>query len=480
MLLSIIFLSFLTAAAAGLMAKSRSRLEYGSLAAIIISLAASFAIAFRVASAGHYSPFSLFHVDAFGAVLLLVISVVGCSTVVYSIPYLRKETEKEIIGFSRVKQYYVLLNLFFIALYLAVSASSPIVAFIAIEATTLSTALLVSFYNKPSTVEAAWKYVIINSVGLLLGFFGTLLYFSPFRLAAMNGAISWQFLAENATRMDPLTAKIAFVFVIIGYGTKAGFAPMHTWKPDAYSKAPSALGAMLSGAVLPVSFLLLLKFKRITDIAIGITFSQHLMIAFGLLSIIVAAVIMFSSNNYKRLLAYSSIENAGVMALGFSFGGLGVFAAILHLIYHSLVKVVTFFAAGNLLLKYSSSKINNVKGALKVLPVTSVLFIAGFLVVTGLPPFGIFLTKMLILSAGIKIYPVAAITALIFMTLVFIGFLKHVSAMFFGAPPAGIEAGEGSVWLVVPSCVCLALILLLSFYMPPFLYKLIRESALRY
>ena len=475
-----VFISFLTAAGISFFAKQRENAEYISLAAAVIAMLASFFIALKVAGTGQYSPLPLFFIDALGAVILLITSCVGVATVVYSIPYLRRETVKNIIGFKRVKQYFFLQNVFFAALFLAVAADSPIFAFIAIEATTLSTAFLISFYNKPSTIEAAWKYIIINSVGLLLGFFGTLLYFTPFRSSALNGAVSWQFLMENAINLDPVIVKIAFIFVIIGYGTKVGFAPMHTWKPDAYSKAPAPLGAMLSGAVLPVAFLILLKFKKITDISLGPLFSEHLFIVFGLLSISIAAVIMFSSKNYKRLLAYSCIENAGIMALGFGFGGLGIFAALLHMIYHSCVKVILFFSAGNLLLKYHSARIANIKGALNILPVTSVLFISGFLIVTGLPPFGTFLTKLFILSAGINTHPVITVLAVFFMTVVFIGFLKHVTAMFFGLPAEGLEPGEGNIWLVIPSCAFLTLVVILSFYIPPFLYKLISESALRY
>src|SRR3989344_8626424 len=158
---------------------------------------------------------------------------------------------------------------------------------------------------------------------------------------------------------------------------------MHTWKPDAYSKAPAPIGSLFSGALLPVAFAIILKFKIITDIAVGASFSQNLFIIFGLLSIAIAAPIIFVARNYKRLLAYSSIENAGIMALGFGFGGLGIFAAMLHMIYHSFIKSALFFSSGNLLLKYSSDKIDNVVGALKILPTTSIFFILGFLIVTG-------------------------------------------------------------------------------------------------
>ena len=460
--------------------KRRSVIELFSIIASSVVLVESIVVALKVSVSGVYSPFVFFSVDSLGAIVMLIIACIGFATTIYSIRYLQQETAKGIIGFTRVRQYFVLLNIFLAAMFLAVTASNPVFAWISIEATTLSTAFLISFYNKPSAIEAAWKYLIINSIGLLLGFFGTLLYFTSMSSLGENGFVSWQSLMANAAHLDPLIAKIAFIFVLIGYGTKVGLAPMHTWKPDAYSKAPNPIGALLSGALLPVAFIVILKFKNVTDAAIGPQFSQNLLIIFGILSIAVAALIMFNVRNYKRLLAYSSIENAGVMALGFGFGGLGISAAILHLIYHSLVKGIMFFSSGNLLLKYNSAKIKNIKGALGIVPFTSILFIAGFLIVTGVPPFGIFLTKMQILSVGIQVNPIITIIALFFMTLIFIGFLKHIISMFFSQKPEDIEVGEGNIWLIIPPLILLVTIIILSFYIPPFLSRLINGVVSHY
>jgi len=460
--------------------KNKIIVRFCLVAAPLVSLVESIIIALKVASVGIYNPWQFFSVDSLGAILLLIISSMGLATMVYSIAYLHQETVKGIIGLTRVKQYFFLLNFFLVAMFLAITASSPIFTWISIEVTTLSTAFLISFYNKPSSIEAAWKYLIISSIGLLLGFFGTLLYFTSVSSLGGNVFVDWQLLLANTAHLDPILAKVAFVFILIGYGTKVGFVPMHTWKPDAYSNTPAPLGALLSGALLPIAFFVILKFKILTDAVVGVSFSQNLLITFGLLSIAVAALIMFNSKNYKRLLAYSSIENAGVIALGFGFGGLGIFAAILHLIYHSCVKAILFFSAGNLLLKYNSAKIINVKGALNIIPLTSILFIAGFLVVTGTPPFGIFLTKMFILSSGMQNHPILVFVALFFMTIVFIGFLKHVTAMFFGEKPTDIKVGEINVWLIIPPVIFLLIVVVLSFYIPPFLYTLINNAALRY
>jgi len=380
-----------------------------------------------------------------------------------------------------VKEYFVLLYAFLAAMCLATTANSPIFAWIAIEATTLSTAFLISFYNKPSTIEGAWKYLIINSIGLLLGFFGTMLYFTSVPSTLNGGFVGWNDLLSSTSHLDPLIAKIAFVFVLIGYGTKVGLAPMHTWKPDAYSKAPAPLGALLAGALLPVAFSVVLRFQKITDAVVGSLFSHQLFIVFGILSIIVAALIMFSARNYKRLLAYSSIENAGIMALGFGFGGIGAFGAVLHMLYHSCVKVVMFFSAGNLLLTYGSAKIANVKNALRVIPFTSILFILGFLIVTGTPPFGIFLSKVYILSAGINDHPFITFSAIFFMTMVFVGFLKHITAMFLSKDEeSNQEIGEKNIWLIIPPVLFILLVIIMSFTLPAFIETLIHDAVIHY
>ena len=204
-------------------------------------------------------------VDSLGAVVLITVTLVGLAAVFYSIGYLREEVRKQIIGFSRVRQYFVLLHLFLVAMFFAILTLSPIGMWIAIEATTLSTAFLISFYNKPSSMEAAWKYLIINSIGLLLGFFGTLLFLTSTSETGVSRFIDWGALTGSASGMDPLLAKIAFIFVLIGYGTKVGLAPMHTWLPDAHSKAPSPISALLSGALLNVAMLAILKFRIVAD-----------------------------------------------------------------------------------------------------------------------------------------------------------------------------------------------------------------------
>jgi len=478
--LIIILLSLVVAAAVCLLSGRRVVVEAASIFAALVAFLLSIFIALKVAATGTYTPYQIFSVDALGAIFMLIISLVGLAATVYSVQYLRAETSKQIVGFKRVKQYFILLNLFLAVMFMAVASNNPIFTWISIEATTLSTAFLISFYNKPTSMEAAWKYLIINSIGLLLGFFGTLLFFSALMGMGDTGITSWNTLLTNATRLNPIIAKTAFVFVLIGYGTKVGLAPMHTWLPDAHSKAPVPISALLSGVLLNVAFLAVLRFKTITDASIGSGYSQQLLIAFGVISIFVPALIIFTQRSYKRLLAYSSIENMGIAALGFGLGGVGIFASILHIIYHSILKSALFLTAGNIFLKYSSTKIAKIRGAISSLPFTSVLFLLGFFAITGAPPFGIFLTKTLILSSGIMTHPVITIFAIVPMVLLFVGFFRHASAMIFGEKPADIKTGEGSVWLIIPPLALICVALLLSFYMPSFLNTLITAAISSY
>ena len=458
----IILIPFLASLLSLSVKKKADFLSTITLAASFLELAATVVIVGSVADAGAYSFGSYFSVNALGAILVMIVSVIGFIASWYSIGYLKVEVSKGIIGFSRKRQYFILLHLFLLAMFFAITTTSPILMWIAVEATTLSTAFLISFYNKPAATEAAWKYLIINSVGLLMAFFGTLLFLYPSFAAGNYGMIDWHTLLASAGSLDPFVAKLAFIFILIGYGTKVGFVPMHTWLPDAHSKAPVPISSLLSGVLLNVAFLAVLRFKVVADAAIGAQFSSQLLIFFGIISIVVAAFIIFVQKNYKRLLAYSSIEHMGVMALGFGFGGAGVAAALLHMLYHALAKSILFLSSGNIFLKYSSTKIAKVKGALTIIPVTSVMFIIGFLA---------------ILSSGINAYPAVTIIALLALALVFAGFLKHVVAMFFGESEEGMVKGESGAWTIVPVIVLVAILIVTSVFIPEFIKSLISQAG---
>lgn len=462
-----------------LIRKSVAILNYITVSASVLELLATFLVVISVIKNEGYGLGVYFSVDALGAVLMMILALVGAIASCYSVGYLKIEMEKGIIGFKRVRQYFVLLHLFILAMFFAIITTNPIFTWIAIEATTLSTVFLISFYNRQSTIEAAWKYLIINSVGLLLGFFGTLLFLYPTVHSGFQGLIGWQTLLSNASAFDPFIVKIAFVFVFIGFGTKAGLAPMHTWRPDAYSKAPIPIVTLLSGVLLNVAFLAILRFKAVIDLAIGKDFSGGILIFFGLFSVVVSTFMIFNQRNYKRLLAYSSIEHAGIMAMGFGFGGVGAFAALLHMLYHSLTKSILFLSAGNIFLKYGFTKIKDVKGLLSVLPITGVLFIIGFLAITGVPPFGIFITEFSILSAGIQKHPVVVIIALLSIALIFVGFLRHITTMIFGEKETVVK-GENGIWTIFPIIILTIILVIFSFFIPVGIQSLLHSATINY
>lgn len=418
-----------------------------------------------------------FSIDSLSAIVLLITATISFAATFYSIGYLREEVKKQIIDFNKVRQYFILFHLFLTVMFLAIVTVNPVIMWLAVEGTTLSTAFLISFYNKQSSMEAAWKFLIINTIGLLLAFFGTILYFTSTQNLVEGKLVDWQALSLSAVLLNPLIAKIAFIFIIIGYGTKAGLAPMHTWLPDAHSKAPPPISALLSGALLNIAILAILRFKNVTDIAVGTTFSHNLMILFGVFSIAIPAFIIIIQKNYKRLFAYSSIEHMGIMALGFGFGGLGIFAALLHMIYHSLAKSLLFFSAGNIFLKYSSTKIQDIKGILITMPTTGIILLLGFLAICGIPPFGMFITEFNILSAGIVKYPFIIIAILIALTLIFIGFLKNIVKMTLSQNEDELPRGEISYLTIVPPIFLLCLLIILGVFLPEPLKMLITSAA---
>jgi hydrogenase-4 component F len=218
--------------------------------------------------------------------------------------------------------------------------------------------------------------------------------------------------------------------------------------------------------LLSVAFFLILRFKSAVDVTAGIGFSQHLFICFGILSIVVSALIILRQKNYKRLLAYSSIEHMGIAALGFGFGGIGAFAALLHIFYHGLAKSILFLSAGNIFLKYGSTKIKNVNGVLQGLPITGVLFILGFLAIVGLPPFGLFFTEFYIFSAGIKTQPILAGLAIIALIFIFAGFLKLISHMILTKKPEEVTVGEANAWTYVPIIILVMIFAGVSLFLP--------------
>ncbi len=300
------------------------------------------------------------YIDSLSAIFLGLIAVVGTLAGIYSIGYIGTELQEGHLSLKDFCNYHGFLHLFFFTMIISVITNNVILMWVAIEATTLSSAFLVGTYKQKTSLEAAWKYIITCSVGVAFGLYGTILTFANGNnlLADPSQAIFWSALNQQAAGLNPMLMYIAFAFILIGFGTKCGLFPMHTWLSDAHSEAPSPVSAILSAVLLNCAMLVVLRYYILVSKAVGSSYPQTLLLVFGLLSVLVAALFIIVQFDIKRLLAYSSIENMGLISFAFGLGGpIGVFAGLLHTINHSLAKTLLFCASGNILLKYKTRDI---------------------------------------------------------------------------------------------------------------------------
>ncbi len=430
----------------------------------------------QVVSAHTYDFSIYFHVFALNSLFLLITIVVGLIVTLHSVGYLQEEFKKKMLDDKNMQLAYVLMRLFLLFIYIALLTTSPILMWIAIEATTLVTVFMINLFNRKTDLEAAWKFLIINSIGLLLGLFGTFIFLTQ----GSHGTqiiLRWSDVMDMSKLINPESLKFAFILVFIGYGTKLGLVPMHTWKPDTYNKAPLPIVAMLSTVLLNTAYLAILQFTMIVNNVIGTEFTSQLFIFFGILTLFLSASIIFTQKNLKRLLAYSTIEHAGIIALGFGFGGIGVFGAILHMVYHSFAKMSLFLLASNIVVRYSSSVVANIAGMITVLPITSIYYVIAFLFIVGMPPFGMFFSEFYIFFSGFSQNIALTVFALFMLVLVFVGFLKTTMNMLFAPVPEGIVQGEKNKWMLLPVGALTAALIIMSVYLPDFVVQLMHESV---
>jgi hydrogenase-4 component F len=349
---------------------------------------------------------------------------------------------------------------------------------VAVEATTLSSAPLLYFNRNPRSLEATWKYLLIGSVGIALALFGSFFLAYSALHAGMQSSLLFEDLVRDAPHLSKPWLHSAFVLLLVGYGTKMGLAPMHTWKPDAYGEAPGLVGALLAGGLTNCAFLAILRFLQICNAAGEGAFARQLLVTVGLLSMAVAGVFMARQRDYKRMLAYSSVEHMGILVFGIGIGGLGTFGALLHLINNGLAKGVLFLSAGNIHRAYGSKLTDDVSGAIRYLPASGVLFLAGFFAITGSPPFGPFMSEFTILNAAFQQGRfVAAGLFLLMLVVVFLGMGATVVRVVQGDPPASKAPYHEHLLTVAPVAVFLALVLLLGLYLPPPLRGLLQDAA---
>lgn len=451
----------------------------------LISLGAALAFAAQIIAGSNLAPtwglnFDLLgledvlRVDSLSALLLVCVAAVASLTLFLS-PGLGQETP---YNATQLRRYHFYINLFIAAMLLALSANNVGLLWIAVEATTIFSAFIIPLKLSKAAVEASWKYILIGSVGIALAFAGTVLaYFDFVSLSGRaENALNWTVLLGVAPSLHPEVMRLAFVFLLVGYGTKAGIAPMHTWKPDAYGEAPPSLTALMSSALFAVAMYAIVRWKIVTDVALGAGYTDNLLIALGLLSLGIAAFSVVLATNYKRMLAYSSIEHTGLICLGLALGPLGVFAALLHLVNHTAAKSLMFFLVGHIERTYNSPLIADTRGLLKTLPWTGALFAAGLMALIGLPPGGIFISEFALFRAGFALnHPWLMGTTLALLAVVFVSFIHHLNKMLYGTPPVGVAVGEIGGWRLAPLFISVAVLVVLGLTLPAPLATLLNQ-----
>jgi len=463
--------------------RNRATLEGLNLLAFLILAGLAIWLGAEVLAHGTVEAFDGFlRVDALSALVVGLIAFVALACGIYAIGFLREEERAGKITARLLHRYYVLTPIFVGAMMAVPLANNLGFLWVVIESTTLASVLLVRFYNQKSSLEAAWKYIIIGSAGIALALFGTVLtYFSAVQVAgehARNG-FNWSALAEVADKCQPAAMRLAFVMVLVGYGTKAGLAPMHTWKPDAYAEAPVPSAALLGAAFINCAVYGILRFYTLAAKCLGPGYAGNLLVLFGVASILVAAPFVITQRNFRRLLAYSSIDHAGIMVAAVGFGGkLGALGAMLHMLFHGVTKPVMFFCAGNVQQTFRTPYFRNVRGLIHTLPWTGGLFLAATFAVTGTPPFGPFQSELTALSAAIsadRLWP-----ALFFVTgivTIFAGFLVRMARLALGKPIHEGLRGTECPWKMGAILLAAIPMITLGLFLPAPIYELVHRAA---
>lgn len=444
----------------------------------LVTLLAGAALTWQVAQEGPMrSPGDWFYVDAVNVFLVSLTAFVGFTTAIFSRPYMRIECEKGKLTNRRLRLYHSMYQLFSFTMLLALTTNNMGILWVAMEAATLTTVLLVSLYRTPASLEAAWKYFILCGVGIAQALFGTiLLYFAAEKLLGSEGsALLWTHLNEVKAQMEPTVLSLAFVFLLVGYGTKVGLAPLHNWLPDAHAEGPTPVSAVLSGLLLNVALYAILRCKVLVDGALHNNFAGSLMMGFGLLSVVVAAFFLFRQKDVKRLFGYSSIEHMGLITFAFGMGGaLANFAALLHMTVHSLTKSAIFFAVGHAVQKCGSQMIDEIRGLIRRSPAIGWGLILGTLAILGMPPFGVFASEFLILTTAMRQEFWATPILLLSLAVAFAAIFGKVQAMVYGESEEDKIDTPPSMW---PVFVHLALVLTLGLWIPTVLYDWFHQAA---
>jgi hydrogenase-4 component F len=470
-------------------AAAAARRDTGAMAAATVvgavgSFAAAIALGIDAVNRGRFQAFGGFvYVDALSAFFAITVSLVVVLAAFGSAAYLQAEQDRGHLSAFQVRLYFVFFSIFAAGMLSSLLVGNLGLLWVLIEASTLASAALVGLEAKSSSLEAAWKYVIISSFGVTIALVATLFLFyagSALHLTS-DQRLTWPYLFAHAHGLQPASLRLAFLLAVVGYGTKVGLAPMHTWLPDAHSEAPSPASAMLSAALLNTGMYAIIRFRAITRAGIGGVFPEDVLLVFGFLTIFIGVVFMIQRGNFKRLFAYSSIEHMGIIAVGLGFGGtLATYGALLQVLNHAIGKAVLFLSSGHVVLGYRTRETPEVRGMLGAIPLAGGALLLASLAVAGSPPFGVFLSELTIVRAGFA----GSTPALggLFLLLVLVGFVAltvSTVSMAAGEGPAALvpyPRASGRLLAAIPLVAGLALVATLGVWIPAALNQILMHA----
>jgi hydrogenase-4 component F len=450
----------------------------GSLAVLGLTLA----ITNRVVQAGPVGALGIFRADHVAVLFLVLIGLLAVAVSIATVGWMRQELARGHMRAGRLHYYYALVHGFIATMLVTVLADNLGVLWIAMEGTTITSALLVGFHGDKHGLEAAWKYIIVTTIGISFGLFGTVLVYGAAAHAqggVLAGAMNWSSIVAVAPHLDPGIIRIGFIFVIVGYGTKAGLAPVHMWLPDAHSQAPTPVSALLSGALIKCALFGIIRFHTIARAACGPEFSQGLLLIFGLLSVVVATPFILAQHDLKRLLGYHSVEHVGIIALGLGFGGrLGTYGALLHVINHGVTKALVFLVAGDAIARYDTRDMRMIRGLMGIAPLAGTLLLMGALSLAGTPPFSIFISELMVIQAGLAAGRTVVVAAfLVVVVIIFAGLIHHVGQMVFGTAAASASREREAHLPMLGMLLLVAAMVLLGVYMPAGLDRVLARAT---
>ena len=419
-----------------------------------------------------------FFIDAFNVFLVTLTAFVGLTTSLFSRSYMRIEAEHGRVSGKQLRLYHSMYQLFMTTMLIALTTNNLGLMWVAMEAATLSTVLLVTLYRTPASLEAGWKYFILCGVGIAQALFGTiLLFFAAEKVLGAEGvsALLWTHLNGVKDELEPAVLSLAFVFLLVGYGTKVGLAPLHNWLPDAHAEGPTPISAVLSGLLLNVAIYAVVRCKVLVEGSLQSSLPGRMLMGFGLLSVVLAALFLWLQRDIKRLFAYSSIEHMGIITFAFGMGGaVANFAALLHMTVHSLTKSAIFFAVGHAAQKAGSQLMDDIRGLVTISPTVGWGLMLGSLAILGMPPFGVFASEFLILTTAMREQPWATPILLLALGVAFAAIFGRVQPMVFGETQAKRLPHPPAL---LPVFAHLGLVLLLGVFIPPWLADWYRIAA---